>query len=138
MNASARFRLLPLLLCVWATSCVPGPWTSDTPHADPALPALVVRISDEYANINTDVSSGALARYGIVHGDTFSVRYREHRLRVLLGKDYSDVPRGDWIGLIERDGDKDYLQLAISFGNAATEIGCAAGDTLYVEKLAGD
>ena len=129
--------LLPLLLCVWASSCEPGPWTSDAPRSDPALPALVVRISEEYANINTDVSSRTLARYGIVDGDAFSLRYGEHQFRALLGKDYSDVPRGDWIALIERDGEKDYLQLAISFGNAATEIGCAAGDTLYIEKLTG-
>ena len=50
----------------------------------------------------------------------------------LLGKSYGDVARGDWVALIEEDGN---LQLALRFGHAATEIGCAVGDTLYIEKL---
>ena len=56
----------------------------------------------------------------------------------MWGKDYSDVPRGDWVALIEKeseDATTDYLQLAISFGNAATDINCAVGDVLHIEKL---
>ena len=38
------------------------------------LPAHVVRISEEYANINTDVSEEMLAQYGIVDQNTFTVK----------------------------------------------------------------
>ena len=46
-----------------------------------------------------------------------------------LGKDYSDVPRGDWVALIEDDHK---LQIAISYGHAATDLGCTVGDTLFI------
>jgi S-adenosylmethionine hydrolase len=96
------------------------------------LPAHVVRISEEYANINTDVSEKTLSAYGISQQTEFSVTFKGEKFRALLGEDYSDVERGDWIALIEDDGN---LQLAISFGNAATEISCTVGDTLYIERL---
>ena len=101
-------------------------------QSDPYLAARVVRVSEEYANINTDVSGAELNRWGIAHKESFIVKYKDHQVRALLGTGYSDVARGEWIALIEEDG---MLQLAISFGNAATVIGCAVGDTLYLEAL---
>jgi S-adenosylmethionine hydrolase len=94
------------------------------------LAAKVVRISEEYANINTDVSAVELRAWGVADNESFTVKYSNHTIRAVLGKGYSDVGRGEWIALIEEDG---MLQLAISFGNAATEIGCAVGDTLYIQ-----
>ena len=79
----------------------------------------------------------ALAALGIVRGTQFTATLGQERISALLGSDYNDVPRGDWVALIERDerdSTRTYLQLAISFGNAATEIGCAVGDTLYIEQ----
>jgi S-adenosylmethionine hydrolase len=96
------------------------------------LMAKVVRISEEYANINTDLNGVELGKYGITDQKIFTVKYGERTIRALLGKDYSDVAKGDWVALIEEDGN---LQLAISFGHAATDIGCSIGDTLYIESL---
>ena len=112
---------------------------STMPQADSraTLTARVVSISQEYANINTDVDEEELAALGIVRGTQFTATLGQERISALLGSDYSDVPRGDWVALIERDerdSTRTYLQLAISFGNAATEIGCAVGDTLYIEQ----
>ena len=76
------------------------------------------------------MSKKKLASIGIEAGSRFTAHFEEQKIKALLGKDYSDVSRGDWIALIEENGT---LQLAISFGNAATKIGCAAGDTLYIE-----
>ena len=89
-----------------------------------------MRISEEYANINTDVGRAELGKLGIADKSVFTVKYGDHTIRALLGKGYGDVARGEWVALIEEDGK---LQLAVSFGNAATEIGCAVGDTLYIE-----
>ena len=78
-----------------------------------------------------------MAALGIVRGTQFTAAFGRERISALLGSDYGDVPRGDWVALIERDerdSTRTYLQLAISFGNAATEIGCAVGDTLYIEQ----
>ena len=93
------------------------------------LLVTVTRISEEFANINTDVSDTTLAEYGITHGDTFSARFGDRTIEALLGKTYKDVPKGDWIALIEDDHK---LQIAISYGNAATDLECVVGDTLYI------
>jgi S-adenosylmethionine hydrolase len=126
--------LIVLLLTV-TVSCSPPALSTSTNHhpteKHPLVPALVVSISEEYANINTDISKKRLASIGIEVGSRFTAHFENQKIKALLGKDYSDVSRGDWIALIEED---DTLQLAISFGNAATKIGCAAGDTLYIES----
>ena len=95
------------------------------------IEARVVRISEEYANINTDVGRAELRKVGIGDKSVFTMRYRDHTIRAFLGEGYGDVARGEWVALIEEDGK---LQLAISYGNAATEIGCAVGDTLHIER----
>ena len=118
---------LPLLtLVLLSCSILPGR------SSQKWFPASVVMIEKEYANIDTDLTGPQLAEHGITQGSTFNVKYKEHRMTAFLGKDYSDVDRGKWIALIEKEGN---LQLAISFGHAATEIGCKAGDTLYLQAL---
>ena len=121
------FRILCAALLLSCAHLAPNP--SDTASL---LVANVTRISEEYANINTDLSGKALARRGIVLNRTFELRHNDRTLRARLSTDYGDVERGEWIALIEDDG---YLQIAISFGHAATELGCVAGDTLYITPL---
>lgn len=117
-----RSTVLPtILLCSIALGCS---------SRQMIIAAKVVSISEEYANINTDLTGPTLAKNGIVEKTYFNVRFKDHTMRTMLGKTYSDVPKGDWIALIEED---EKVQFAISFGNAATEIGCALGDTLYIQ-----
>lgn len=96
------------------------------------VPAVCAFVSKEYANINTNLTAPDVAEHGIVPGSRFNVRFRDHRMQAFYGKDYNDVERGEWIALIEEKG---LFQLAISYGHAATEIGCAEGDTLYVQAI---
>ena len=96
---------------------------------NPELLVTVTRISEEFANINTSVNDTSLAEHGITHGDTFSARFGDRTIQAFLGKDYKDVPKGEWIALIETDHK---LQIAISYGHAATELKCTVGDTLYI------
>ena len=116
------------LVCVALPACAPGP----KPVPAGGLTANITRISEEFANINTDLSAKTLAKYGITLQQSFSLRYKDRTVKALLGKDYSDVAKGDWVGLIEEDGT---LQIAISFGHAATELGAKAGDRVYIESL---
>jgi S-adenosylmethionine hydrolase len=95
------------------------------------FPVVVVRISKEYANINTNITEPQLAAHGIRHGTKFNVRFKDRTMEAFLGNKYSDVAKGDWVALIEEDGK---LQIAISYGHAATDIACAEGDTLYIES----
>ena len=132
MRKYALHLMSLLAFALLSTGC-----RSTMPQADSraTLTARVVSISQEYANINTDVNEEELAALGIV--TQFTATLGQERISALLGSDYNDVPRGDWVALIERDerdSTRTYLQLAISFGNAATEIGCAVGDTLYIEQ----
>jgi S-adenosylmethionine hydrolase len=136
MNTFYLF-LAGVLLCITASNCAHQPQSLAAMAADEPvayLPAIVTRISEEYANINTDLSGVELSKHGIADQTIFTVKYGDRTIRALLAKDYGDVARGDWVALIEDDGN---LQLAISFGHAATEIGCAVGDTLYIEPLSG-
>ena len=96
---------------------------------DPPLAAVVVRISEEYANINTDLSAKSLTAAGITQTTVFTATFKGRQITALLGSSYSDVNRGDWIAQIEDDGN---MQLAISFGHAAIELNCSVGDTLFV------
>lgn len=121
------------LLGAVVMGCAPGPKAGAVPAG--GLEARVTRISEEYANINTDLSGETLARYGIVLHKPFSMRFKDRTVRALLCKDYGDVPKGDWLGLIETDGT---LQVAVSFGHAAKELGVKAGDRVYIEPAAGD
>lgn len=128
MQKKNALALQLLFFVLFAAGCAMAP----KPDLSQPLSARVVRISEEYANINTDIHKKLLKAYGIEQQATFSVTFKGQKFSALLGKEYSDVERGDWIALIEED---DKLQLAISFGNAATEIDCAVGDTLYIERL---
>ena len=137
MPLKATVKSLGILLIILTFSCVhrsqSSSAVSDVPQQRPSpIPATVVSISEEYANVNTDLNENQLAAYGITHGSNLVAHYNEQTIQALLSRDYSDVPRGAWIALIEDDGK---LQLAISFGNAATQLGCAAGDTLYIEPF---
>ncbi|MBT6629029.1 MAG: hypothetical protein HOB49_18585 [Gemmatimonadetes bacterium] len=93
------------------------------------LPAVITYISEEYLNVNTDLSEDRLAAVGITAGTSFASTYEGRTVKALLGTSYSDVERGEWIAQIEEDGN---MQLAISFGHAAMELDCSVGDTLFV------
>ena len=93
------------------------------------LPAVIIYISEEYLNINTDLSQERLTAVGITAGTSFAATYEGRTVQALLGTSYSDVERGEWIAQIEEDGN---MQLAISFGHAAMELDCSVGDTLLV------
>ncbi len=100
---------------------------SESVHQGKAL--ADIRISEEYANINTDLSAESLTAAGITQTTVFTATFKGRQITALLGSSYSDVNRGDWIAQIEDDGN---MQLAISFGHAATELNCSVGDTLFV------
>jgi S-adenosylmethionine hydrolase len=123
---SSSLLFLTILITI---SCAPKLQTTPQPTW---FPAKVVRISEEYANINTNLTLPDLEKHGITHGSRFNLRFKDRTMQTLLGKTYSDVPKKDWVALIEEDGT---LQIAISFGHAATDIGCKKGDTLHIEAL---
>ena len=109
MRKYALHLMSLLAFALLSTGC-----RSTMPQADSraTLTARVVSISQEYANINTDVNEEELAALGIVRGTQFTATLGQERISALLGSDYNDVPRGDWVALIERnerDSTRTYL-----------------------------
>ncbi len=91
----------------------------------------VLHISEEFANINTNITREELVAKGIAEGSWIAVTYKDKTYPMLMSKDYGDVSKGDWIARIDDEDNR--LQLAISFGNAATDMGVAVGDKLEIQ-----
>ena len=130
---SNRRAILPLGLAGFALLLAGCAVLQSRSNGAKPMVAHVVYISDEYKNINTDLSGESLAKAGIIQGSTFRARLGDNNIDVFLGTRYNDVDRDEWVGLIEEEGT---LQIAISFGHAATVLGCAVGDTLYISPIA--
>ena len=90
----------------------------------------VTSISEEFANINTDVTSDQLMEAGFAADGWISVTHNEQTLVMPMVVDYGDVAEGAW--LARMDEESGTLQIAINGGNAATDIGAAVGDMLHV------
>ena len=105
----------------------------DAADAVTGVHATVLQIGTEYANIHTDLPQAALTRMGVTTGTRFRVAFQDQSVTAVLGTAYTDVPNGEWVGLIDPEGT---LQIAVSFGSAATELGCKTGDRLLIQPVA--
>jgi pimeloyl-ACP methyl ester carboxylesterase len=92
-------------------------------------------ISQSYGNLYTDLVESDLSKLGIIKGSSFTVSHGDDTVTVMLGASYSDVPRGDWIGLFNSEG---LLQIARNFENAARTLGCRQGDGLFIRPIEQD
>ena len=136
-------RLIPYLL----TACIgfigiagcgapeEPPEPTAAPEMTKAMPEKieleVLHISEEFANINTNITREELAAKDISVGSWIAVTYKGKTYPMLMSKDYGDVEKGDWIARIDEEDNR--LQLAISFGNAAPDMGVAIGDKLEIQ-----
>ncbi len=90
----------------------------------------VASISEEFANINTNLTSDQLMEAGFASDGWVSVTHNEWTMVMPMVTDYSDVAEGAW--LARMDEDSGTLQIAINGGDAATDIGAAVGDMLHI------
>jgi hypothetical protein len=105
---------------------------STATFADGRAYASVLSLSEEFGNIYTAFVDSDLERLGISRGDYFTFGRDDKTFRVLLGKTYSDVPRGQWVAFFEDDAS---LKVARNLENAAATAGCAAGDTVFIAPI---
>lgn len=123
-----RSKRLTILLVIVASAI------AATPGADErSITAKIVGTDFGYANINTDATHEQLQALGIELGSRFAFEHDGTRRLATFVADYTSVPDGEWLGLL----DNNTLKLAISFGQACPEIACATGDTVIITK-AGD
>jgi pimeloyl-ACP methyl ester carboxylesterase len=106
----------------------PVEFTADRSSAN----GRVTDIHAVYGNLTLDFQPDDLARLGIEPGATFAVDVGGQTFRVVYGKSFNSVPRGEWVAFPDPDG---RLTVAINFGHAATTAKLKAGDPVTVRVI---
>jgi DinB superfamily/S-adenosyl-l-methionine hydroxide adenosyltransferase len=91
----------------------------------------VTRVELPFGNLDTSILESDVRSIGIVSGDTFHVRCGDKAFNIVLGNNFGDVPRGEWVAVFSLQGT---LRIARNFASAAEASGCKAGDSLFVSK----
>lgn len=155
VNVNQRERLAALrALNTWldrgpSTLPVPGP---ATPHFDATIPperlpsevvrhpdnlgfdARVVEVSAVYGNVFLNAQPGDFEAAGIGKMTRFLLTARDQTFRVLYGRDFGSVKRGDWVVFANADG---FTWLARNFADAAAVAKLGAGDVVSIRRIEG-
>lgn len=94
--------------------------------------ATVTRVTSDFGNVYTQFVQADLARLDMTVGSRFKVGCGGKAFNVVLGKTYSDVPRGEWVGFLTAEG---WLEIARNSDNAAKELGTNVGDVIWIAKV---
>lgn len=89
----------------------------------------VTRIGKGFGNIHTEFTQKDMDRLGIEPGSHFVTGSADKSFRVFYGKQYGDVPNGEWVAFITAD---DILMIARCLANAAQELHCEGGEEIYI------
>jgi pimeloyl-ACP methyl ester carboxylesterase len=92
----------------------------------------VIDVHAVYGNLTLDFQPTDLARLGIEPGASFALDALGTTFKVLYGKSFNSVARGEWVAFPDPDGK---LAVAINFGNAASEARLKAGDPVTLRML---
>lgn len=97
----------------------------------------IAGVTENHGNIFTSLVPEDLEQLGLATGDHFELSVGDHTVRVLLGSDYGDVAKGEWIGILRAEG---VLMIARNYASACEALQCSTGDTLTITPahLAGD
>jgi S-adenosylmethionine hydrolase len=91
-----------------------------------SLSGEIVEVNDQFGNLNTDIPAAQLT---LKVGQPFVFQCRDRDFEATFAAWYSDVPEGEWLGLIN---ETNHLQLAVNFGDANEVSGCRLGDSVTV------
>ena len=95
----------------------------------PTVETTIAAVEEEFANILLAASPTELRELGLTVGTKFTFTHNDRSYTATLVEEYADVERGDWLGRMWEDR----VELAISFGNACTAIGCKVGDAVTIQ-----
>jgi len=95
----------------------------------------VAVVSEEYGNLDTNIMQKPFEATGVKQGDFFTATVGDKSARVLYGKTYSDVKKGEWIAFITDYGN---LRIARSFASAAEGLSASQGDPITVSPVTDD
>jgi hypothetical protein len=89
----------------------------------------VIMVEPPFGNVQTSFVESDLRSLGIAPGTSFQLRFRQNTFDVLLGEDFGDVPRGEWVAFFSPEGT---LTLARNLASAAESLQCGPGDTVFI------
>lgn len=112
---------------------VPPPQPSQvTLHADRrGFDARVTEIKANYGNIVLNAQPADFADIGIDRMARFQLAAHDRTFRVLLGRDFTNVKRGQWVAFPDAEG---FVLVARSYADAAVAAQLAVGDTVTIRR----
>ena len=93
--------------------------------------ARITEISAIYGNVFLDAQPADFTAVGIGGKTFFQLTVHGETHRVLYGRDFNDVKRGEWVAFPNADG---YVWLSRNYENAATSARLQLGDTLILRR----
>jgi pimeloyl-ACP methyl ester carboxylesterase len=103
-----------------------------TPHSDGrGFDAHVTEISGNYGNVFLDAQPADFAAAGIANMTQFRLTAHGETFRVVLGRDFSSVKRGEWVAFPNADG---FFWLARNNADAAATARLAVGDVVSIQR----
>jgi pimeloyl-ACP methyl ester carboxylesterase len=93
--------------------------------------AHVAEVSSVYGNVLLDAQSEDFAAINLPRNAFFQVTIKEKNFRVLFGKDFGSVKRGEWVTFGNADG---FFWLARNGLNAAEAAQVQLGDLVHVRR----
>lgn len=104
-----------------------------TLHADGrGFDARVIEVSAVYGNAFLDAQPADFAAAGIGRMGWFQLTAHDQNFRVLHGRDFSSVRRGEWVVFPNADG---FYWLARNYADAAATARLAVGDIVSVRRF---
>lgn len=115
-------------------TAVPEPRPSEvTQHADGrGFDARVTGISAVYGNVSLNAQPADFAAVGIERMTWFQLTVDSATFRVLHGRDFNSVKRGEWVSFPNADG---YYWLARNFADAAATAYLLVGKTVSIRRF---
>jgi S-adenosylmethionine hydrolase len=93
--------------------------------------AHVLEVTDVFGNLLLDIQAADFAAIGLVRGAYVEMTINEKPFRVLYGKDFSSVKRGEWVVFENADG---FYWLGRNGLSAASATDAQIGDLVHVRR----
>jgi pimeloyl-ACP methyl ester carboxylesterase len=107
-----------------------------TLHADRrGFDARVTEINSVYGNVVLDAQPTDFAAVGIGKMARFQLSAHDKSFRVLLGRDFTGVKRGEWVVFPDAEG---FVLLSRSFADAAAAAKLEVGDVIRIRRYGGE
>lgn len=124
--------LLPLLAVLIIAACESGGVASTAANGESVVEGKIKLVGSDYGNLDTDITESLVKAAGLRQGEKFLFSCQGKSFTATFAAEYTDVPRGDWIGLVNWESN---LRLARSFANAAESSGCGLNDVVTISPI---